>query len=57
MSTSKVSQADMYLVYSDENGKLYYQPWKDVQYVGGLIDPDTGDDMVIVGWSLTDEWE
>lgn len=46
----------MYLVYKDENGDLHYQAWQDVSEVGTLIEPDNGDDMEMVGWSLsTDE--
>lgn len=43
----------MYLVYKDENGDLHYQPWQDVSEVGTLIEPDNGDDMEMVGWSLS----
>lgn len=42
--------SDMYLVYEDSKGGRHEQPWSDVTYSGSLIDPDTGDDMEIVGW-------
>lgn len=40
----------MSLIYRDEKGNLHAQPWGDIVQAGTLIDPDTGDDMEIVGW-------
>lgn len=40
----------MYLVYIDSEGENHYQPWRDVPYVGTLIDDD-GEDMKLVGWA------
>lgn len=42
----------MYLVYRAEDGTLHYQYWGDVAAVGGLVDPETGDDMELIGWTL-----
>lgn len=42
---------EMYLVYRDESGSFHLQSWGDLVYSGTLIDPDTGDDMDIVGWT------
>lgn len=42
----------VHIVYTDENGHLYDQPLSDLPDVGTLIDPDTGDDMEIVGYKL-----
>lgn len=42
---------DMWLVYKDDNGNLFYQHWNDLTDVGTLIDEETGDDMAIVGWT------
>lgn len=42
----------MIIVYTDENGCLYDQPLGDLPDVGTLIDPDSGDDMGIVGYKL-----
>lgn len=42
----------MYIVYTDEQKRLYEQPLSDLPDVGTLIDPDTGDDMEIVGYKL-----
>lgn len=42
----------MIIVYTDENGHLYDQLLSDLPDVGTLIDPDTGDDMEIVGYKL-----
>ena len=40
----------MWLVYVDENGRLHYQQWEDLVDCGTLIDPETQQDMEIVGW-------
>lgn len=42
----------VHIVYTDEKGHLYDQPLSDLPDVGTLIDPDTGDDMEIVGYKL-----
>lgn len=42
----------MLIVYTDEQKRLYDQPLSDLPDVGTLIDPDTGDDMEIVGYKL-----
>lgn len=42
----------MHIVYTDEQKRLYEQPLSDLPDVGTLIDPDTGDDMEIVGYRL-----
>lgn len=40
---NQYSTADMWLVYEDQHGGNHYQPWQDVDVVGTLIDPDSGD--------------
>ena len=40
----------MVLVYKSENGEFHTQEWQDLVESGTLIDPETGDDMEIVGW-------
>lgn len=42
----------MRIVYTDEQKRLYEQPLSDLPDSGTLIDPDTGDDMTIVGYTL-----
>lgn len=42
----------MLIVYTDDQKCLYEQPLSDLPDVGTLIDPDTGDDMPIVGYKL-----
>lgn len=42
----------MHIVYTDEQKRLYEQPLSDLPDSGTLIDPDTGDDMPIVGYTL-----
>ena len=41
----------MFLVYENEEGERFFQPWQDVDDVGTLIDPETGDDLSIIGWT------
>lgn len=43
--------SEMYLVYRDESGSLLPQSWGEIVQNGTLIDPDTGDDLDIVGWT------
>jgi hypothetical protein len=42
--------SDMWLIYVDTNGDQHCQHWRDLVDVGTLIDPETGDDMDIIGW-------
>ncbi|KMV19645.1 hypothetical protein ACT17_06295 [Mycolicibacterium conceptionense] len=48
---ANINTSEMWLVYQSDNGKYYAQPWGDVATAGGLIDPDTGDDMEVIGWT------
>lgn len=43
----------MELIYRDNSGKIYRQPFMEVAQVGTLIDPDNGDDLELIGWELT----
>lgn len=40
------------IIYTDEKGCLYTQPLNDLPDSGTLVDPDTGDDMEIVGYTI-----
>lgn len=42
----------MCIVYTDEQKRLYEQPLSDLPDSGTLIDPDTGDDMEIIGYKI-----
>lgn len=42
----------MHIVYTDEQKRLYEQPLSDLPDSGTLVDPDTDDDMEIVGYKL-----
>lgn len=42
----------LHIVYTDEQKRLYEQPLSDLPDSGMLIDPDTDDDMPIVGYRL-----
>lgn len=42
----------MHIVYTDEQKRLYEQPLSDLPDSGTLIDPDTDDDMEIIGYKL-----
>lgn len=48
-----MNTSDMWLVYVAANGDKHFQPWRDVTSAGTLIDPETGDDMEMVGWTTT----
>lgn len=48
---------DRHLVYVDGEGNRHYQPVSDVPDAGTLIDPETGDDMELIGWSTSDGGE
>ena len=48
----KINTGPMELVYQDSSGNLHSQPWSDLVESGTLIDPDTGDDMPIIGWMV-----
>lgn len=40
------------LVYLDKEGKKYYQHWDDLQESGTLINPETGEDLKLIGWAI-----
>jgi hypothetical protein len=40
------------LVYKGESGDLHYQPATDLPEAGTLVDPDTDEDMELVGFIL-----
>lgn len=42
---------DMWLVYVDDNGNRHHQHWRDIAEVGNLIDPESGEDMDLLGWT------
>ena len=42
----------LHIIYTDEQKRLYEQPLSDLPDSGTLTDPDTGDDMPIVGYRL-----
>jgi len=44
------NDGDMWLFYRDSRGGIHTQHWLDLQQVGPLIEPDSGDDMELVGW-------
>ncbi len=52
LDTDICQTSPMWLVYVDSEGIRRYQPWDDVVYSGTAIDPVTGDDMSIVGWTI-----
>jgi hypothetical protein len=45
------SESSMWLVYADTEGGKHYQPWQDLEESGTLIDPETGEDMEMIGWT------
>ncbi len=47
----KINTDNLFLVYVSEEGETFTQSIFDLNEAGTLIDPETGDDMVIVGWT------
>lgn len=43
--------SDMFLVYRDHDNKVHWQHWSDLVQSGTLVDPDTGDDLEVIGWT------
>lgn len=54
-NTPKIHEGGIFLVYENENGERFFQSIFDLNEAGTLIDPETGDDMYVIGWSETDE--
>ena len=50
-----MNTSDMWLVYIDGRGEQHTQHWNDIVDSGSLIDPDTGEDMDVVGWIAEEE--
>jgi len=48
-----INSGNMWLVYVADNGENHFQPWQDLMSAGTLIDPESGDDMEMVGWTTT----
>lgn len=48
---SNFDTGPMWLVYVAEDGTQHFQPWADIDTAGPLIDPHTGDDLQVVGWT------
>jgi hypothetical protein len=46
-----INSSNMFLVYVSQDGDYYYQSWQELTQSGTLIDPETGDDMELVGWT------
>lgn len=47
----QIQTSAMWIVYESETGELFYQPYTDLVEAGTLIEPETGDDMPILGWA------
>ena len=43
---------EVVLLYEDNEGNLYEQPLTDLVEVGTLIDPESGEDLQVVGIDL-----
>ena len=43
------------LVYVNFDSERFEQPLSDLMDVGTLIDPDTGEDMALIGWKWTEK--
>lgn len=40
----------MFLIYKDSEGRQFSQHWEDLSEMGTLIDPETGEDLELIGW-------
>jgi hypothetical protein len=40
----------MFLIYRDSEGRRFTQHWQDLTEMGTLIDPETGEDLELIGW-------
>ncbi len=49
--SKKIETSDMWLVYEDSSGNKHYQPWTDLVECGTLIDPESDEDMEMIGWT------
>jgi hypothetical protein len=50
----------MWLVYSSiHNGtrRVIYQPWNELCESGTLVDPETDEDMEMIGWTISNPAE
>lgn len=48
-----INNSAMWLVYIDSEGNHHHQPYDELTQAGTLIDPHTGDDMDLVGWTTS----
>lgn len=51
MSDNTYNTSPMWIVYESSEGELFYQSYEDLVESGTLIDPETDEDMTIVGWT------
>jgi hypothetical protein len=49
-----VRRDPMWLVYVNKSGEQYYRAWAEVDAGGTLVDPETGDDLELIGWTLVE---
>ena len=40
----------MHLIYQNPQGQEFSQHWQDLTEMGTLVDPETGDDLELIGW-------
>lgn len=40
----------MFLIYRDSEGRRFTQHWQDLIEMGTLFDPETGEDLELIGW-------
>lgn len=51
---NNIKTKPLFLVYEADDGAQFLQPFEDVVTCGGLLDPDTDEELEVVGW-ITDE--
>lgn len=53
MPASHIHTTPMFLVFRQAHGTTHFLPWDELTSTGVPIDPDTGTDMELIGWSTT----
>lgn len=51
---NNIKTGPLFLVYEAEDGAQFLQPFEDVATCGELLDPDTDEELEVVGW-ITDK--
>lgn len=53
MPASHIHTSPMYLVFREAHGATHFIPWADLTTAGVPVDPETGTNMALIGWSTS----